>query len=114
MNTHSDDEMEFHSDSGSESKYEPEPEVGAEDDDDTIERGDHESDIAIPVGPNQQRAQTSSTSMGTSFILFGTPSTDCPSPALAQWARGKFDPKSPLKQFATRITSKQGTGGTRK
>jgi hypothetical protein len=108
INTHSDDEMEFHSDSGSESEYEP------EDDDDTVERGDHETDIGVPVGPNQQGAQTSSTSMGTGFILSGTPSTDCPSPALAHWARGKFDPKSPLKQFATRITSGQVSGGTRK
>ena len=31
--------------------------------------------------------------------------TDCPSEILAEFAKGPFDPKSPLKQFATRITT---------
>ena len=41
--------------------------------------------------------------------------TDCPSTILAKWARGSYDPKSPLRQFATRITTQTASGGgTRK
>ena len=45
----------------------------------------------------------------------GPPTTDCPSTLLAKWARGSYDSKSPLRQFATRITTWTSSGGgTRK
>lgn len=49
------------------------------------------------------------------YVAPGVPSIDCPSKILAKYARGPYDPKSPLKQFAVKITRPTPSGGgTRK
>ncbi|XP_059072621.1 uncharacterized protein LOC131873636 [Cryptomeria japonica] len=87
----SQDNMEIHSHSENDSEYEPEN-----------EGGDHGADPG---------AQSSS-------MASAAASTGCPSELLAPYARGHFDPKSPLKQFASQIsvqgTASHSSGGTRK
>ena len=49
------------------------------------------------------------------YVAPGVPSTDCPSEILRKYVRGPYDPKSPLKQFATKIRRPTPSGGgTRK
>ena len=49
------------------------------------------------------------------YVAPGVPSIDCPSEILTKYARGPYDPKSPLKQFATKVTCPTPSGGgTRK
>lgn len=84
----SEDEMEIHSHSGNDSDFELK-----------AEEGDH------GVDPGAQ-----SNSMASAPA-----STGCPLELLAQYARGPNDPKSPLKQFASKIQGTSSTGGgTRK
>lgn len=79
---HSDDEMDLEAHSHSDSSQE---------------------DYNLEVGHDEENEETYSNS--TDNWPPGPPATNCPSNLLAKWAWGTYDPKSPLKQFATRITA---------
>lgn len=73
---------------GSASDYEPEP-----------EGSDHGANVD---GQSEEEPP---------YVAQGVASIDCPSEILAQYVRGPYDPKSPLKQFAVKITRRTPTSG---
>lgn len=92
MSSHNmiEDVVEVQTESEIESNYAPEADKKVE-----AERGDHET-------------QTTSSKMSANANM------NCPSTILANFAKGPFDPKSPLKQFATKLQSRHGaSGGTK-
>lgn len=81
----SEDEVEVQSQSETKSDYALEADVNVE-----VERGDRET-------------QT------TSSMTSATTNMNFPSTIVEDFAKGPFDPKSPLKQFATKLQSRLGT-----
>ena len=78
------------------SDYEPKPEP---------EGSDHGADVGGQSEPEEEPP----------YVAPGVPSIDCLSKILTKYARGPYDSKSPLKQFATKITHPTpSSGGTHK